>query len=86
MLLQLATILGDHGLLGVTLTTDRHVLTKHHGMAPPTRPVAPAVRIVAEAVGAPATPTTRPATDTIPSLAPKTPARSRLSRCADPIV
>ncbi len=48
--------------------------------APATRPATPAIRIVVRLPVAPATPITIPAVDTIPSLAPRTPARSQFSR------
>src|ERR1700754_736916 len=47
--------------------------------APAANPAIPAVRIGPRATVAAATPTTMPAVETIPSLAPKTPARSQLS-------
>ena len=50
--------------------------------APPTSPARPAVRMGPVLVVTPATPTTMAATETMPSLAPSTPARSQLRRCA----
>src|ERR1035437_4273626 len=52
--------------------------------APATRPAIPAVKIAPRVDVAPATPTTIPATETIPSLAPRTPARSQFSFAARP--
>src|SRR5450759_236110 len=52
--------------------------------APATRPAILAVKIAPRADVAPATPTTIPATETIPSLAPRTPARSQFSFAARP--
>ena len=49
-------------------------------IAPAKSPATPATRIAVRSVVAPATPTTRPAVDTMPSLAPRTAARSQFSR------
>ncbi len=48
--------------------------------APATSPAMPARKIVWRSEVAPATPITMPAMETMPSLAPSTAARSRLSR------
>ncbi len=52
--------------------------------APPTAAAMPAVAIVPVSAVAPATPTTTAAVETIPSLAPRTPARNALRRCSRP--
>ena len=49
-------------------------------IAPAVRPATPAVRIVVRVEVAPATPKTMPAVDTMPSLPPRTPARSQFNR------
>lgn len=48
-------------------------------IAPAATPATPAVKIGARSMVAAATPTTMPAVDTMPSLAPRTPARNQLS-------
>ena len=52
-------------------------------MAPADRAARPASTMAALSEVAPATPTTTPAVETMPSLAPRTPARSQLSRLPD---
>ena len=52
--------------------------------APPTSPATEAARMGPSCGVAPATPTAMADTDTMPSLAPRTPARSQLSRFASP--
>jgi hypothetical protein len=47
--------------------------------APATSPAVPAVNTGARSTVAAATPTTMPAVETIPSLAPRTPARSQFN-------
>ena len=54
--------------------------------APATRPATPAIRMVVRPLVAPAAPITMPAVETMPSLAPRTPARSQLSRAVDALL